>query len=74
MGISEEEISLSRIDRPPVWQNKYGFVQNSRDRWLDTILLFFPELFQYTMNIFELKLHTFTATNDYLLKRNIKDI
>jgi len=28
----------------------------------------------YKMNIFELKLHTFSATQDYLLLRNIKDI
>jgi len=37
-------------------------------------LLFFSRGMNYTMNIFELFLHTFSATQDYLLLRNIKDI
>jgi len=58
MGIFEERIS--RTGRSGYSKEIFGF--------------FSSEKFYYTMNIFELVLHTFSATADYLLLRNIKDI
>jgi len=62
MGIFEER---------SFWTGRSGY---SKEIEADTWLIFFFKFYYTTMNIFELVLHTFSATADYLLLRNIKDI